>query len=93
MPIEKKYVKLSLAALAVVALVVGLAVGLAPKKRADGGSVTSAAASYGGNVAGDYADECEYGSKSAKGARRRLVVPGTEEYVLGRREGRLRGEY
>lgn len=94
MPVEKKYVKLSLAALAVVAVVVGLAVGLAPKQRADGGSLSSAAATSAGNLVGDYAAECEGSAISAKSAkstvgreRRQLRELGTENDVLASEGG------
>ena len=117
MPVEKKYIKLAVAGLAVTALVIGLSVGLTQKNKS---ATNSAAAAASGSVnvasdpgaARDYEEYCYAGksgksggnwpvggtyAKSEKGGgedrRRKLVVPGTEEFhatVQGREE--LRGE-
>ena len=94
MKFEKKYVKISIAALAVVALVIGLSVGLTQKSKSDKNVSASNAASGSDVNAIDNkdADYCSSSSgksgksggssgKSGKsGGRRRLVVPGTEDY-------------
>eukprot|EP00579_Thalassiosira_antarctica_P019825 CAMPEP_0201960406 /NCGR_PEP_ID=MMETSP0904-20121228/7134_1 /ASSEMBLY_ACC=CAM_ASM_000553 /TAXON_ID=420261 /ORGANISM="Thalassiosira antarctica, Strain CCMP982" /LENGTH=472 /DNA_ID=CAMNT_0048506353 /DNA_START=129 /DNA_END=1547 /DNA_ORIENTATION=+ len=105
MKFEKKYVKISIAALAVVALVIGLSVGLTQKsgsdknvsssnaisgsdvyaidnKDADYCSSSSGKSGKSGGSSGKSGKSGGSGGKSGKsGGRRRLVVPGTEEYV------------
>lgn len=117
MPVEKKYIKLAVAGLAVTALVIGLSVGLTQKNKAASTSSAASAAKGNQNTASASAsanfDEYCYAGKSGKSggswpvggtrtksgksgdedARRKLVVPGTEEFhatVKGREE--LRGE-
>jgi len=117
MPVEKKYIKLAVAGLAVTALVIGLSVGLTQKNKAANTSSKAAAAKGNQNTASAVGsanfDEYCYAGKSGKSGgnwpvggtyaksgksggedrRRKLVVPGTEEFhatVQGREE--LRGE-
>ena len=92
MQMEKKYIKLSIAGLAVVALVIGLSVGLTQKNRSSASNAASNARS-GANVASDAADvdQCygksgksggAYGKSGKSGDRnRKLIVPGTEEFA------------
>ena len=117
--VEKKYIKIGVASLAVVALVIGLSVGITQSRKNKNSSAASASETY-SNYAIDVCDDNGYGShgsaksgksgsgsggskgakssgggsysgsgKSGKGSsysgskkssRRRLVVPGTEEY-------------
>ena len=73
MAIDKKYVKLGVAGLAVVALVVGLSVGLTQKNQNKSGSMEAANAVNGGNVAADFDKEslkiCSPSSRSSKGGK------------------------
>ena len=115
--VEKKYIKIGVASLAVVALVIGLSVGITQSRKNKNSSAASASETY-SNYAIDVCDDYSGGSygsaksgksgsggskgakssgggsysgsgKSGKGSsysgskkssRRRLVVPGTEEY-------------
>lgn len=81
--VEKKTIKLGAAALAVVALVVGVSVGVSQGQK-NRNNVSSAMAGAMPDV--DYCAE-PTASKAGKSGRRerqrRLVVPGTEDYQKG----------
>ena len=91
--VNKKYMKLGIAALAALALIIGLAVGLGQRNAANR-SVSSSYAMEDGYecnepdpVQESSRPEGNYGksgksSKSGKGSKRRreLIVPGTEDY-------------
>ena len=89
--VNKKYMKLGIAALAALALIIGLAVGLGQRNAANR-SVSSSFAMEDGyecydEEAAPTRPEGNYGksgksSKSGKGSKRRreLIVPGTEDY-------------
>mmetsp|Transcript_40045 Transcript_40045/g.83794 ORF Transcript_40045/g.83794 Transcript_40045/m.83794 type:complete len:111 (-) Transcript_40045:7-339(-) len=91
--VEKKYIKLGVVGLAVVALVIGLSVGLTQKNKSTN-NTSAANASDGLEIASeidvdvdiDVEAFCSSNSKSGKSGKsggRRLVVPGTEQYVSG----------
>jgi hypothetical protein len=82
--VDKKYIKLGAAALAVSALVIGLSVGITQSQKNK--NVSAAAASGATNPASESValeDSCLPGGKSGEigGRMRRLVVPGTEGFA------------
>ena len=103
MAVNKKCVKIGVAGLAVVALVIGLSVGLTQRSKTKSAEMGASAATDGSSVYSDFDKDADCSSssgksgksggsssKSGKSGGRVLVVPGTEEYVNGVGMGKRR---
>ena len=99
--VNKKYVKIAVGGLAVSALVIGLSVGLTAKNKNNSNVSASNAIETYADFDENAADQCltentDGTAKAGKsgGSSRRLLVPGTEEYVahVSGKKGQLRND-
>ena len=101
--VEKRTIKISVAVMAIAALVMGLAIGLGQKNKNDKTSSASSLQAYQVNCDASVSGGPAGGAKSGKGptapsegkagkadARRELIVPGTEDAAVSLGSGKRR---
>lgn len=89
--VEKRTIKISVAVMAIAALVMGLAIGLGQKNKNDKTSSASSLQSYQRVCDQSTAGIASGGAKSGKsGGRRELIVPGTEDAAVSLGSGKRR---